>query len=95
LEAIRLLTNAVETFRARSVDGLIADKERCEALIEISMAMVTALTPFIGYDRAAEIAQESSDTGRTIRQILPRLESAPPKTKLERVPRPASMTCAR
>ncbi len=69
LEAIRLMTNAVNTFRTRCVEGLIADKERCEALIEISMAMVTALTPYIGYDRAAEIAQESAESGRTIREI--------------------------
>ena len=91
LEAIRLLTNAVETFRDRCIDGIVADKERCEALIEISMAMVTALTPMIGYDRAAEIAQESAQNGRTIREICLDWKVLP-EEELARVLDPATMT---
>ena len=91
LEAIRLLTNAVETFRTRCVEDLIADPERCASLIEISMAMVTALTPLIGYDRAAEIAHESADTGRTIREICLDWKVLP-EEELTRVLDPATMT---
>lgn len=91
LEAIRLLTNAVNTFRGRCVEGLIADKERCEALIEISMSMVTALTPLIGYDRAAEIAQESAESGRTIREICLDWKVLP-EEELQRVLDPETMT---
>jgi fumarate hydratase class II len=91
LEAIRLLTNAVNTFRSRCVEGLVADKERCEALIEISMAMVTALTPLIGYDRAAEIAQESAESGRTIREICLDWKVLP-EEELQRVLNPETMT---
>ena len=91
LEAIRLLTNAINTFRSRCVEGLVADKERCEALIEISMAMVTALTPLIGYDRAAEIAQESAESGRTIREICLDWKVLP-EEELQRVLNPETMT---
>ena len=91
LEAIRLMTNAVNTFRSRCVEGLIADKERCEALIEISMAMVTALTPLIGYDRAAEIAQESAESGRTIREICLDWKILP-EEELQRALDPETMT---
>jgi len=91
LEAIRLLTNAAETFRFRCVEGIIADPERSAALIEISMAMVTSLTPLIGYDRAAEIAHESADTGRTIREICLDWKVLP-EEELARVLDPATMT---
>ena len=91
LEAIRLLTNAVETFRARCVEGLVANPERCQALIELSMAMVTALTPMIGYDRAAEIAHESAQSGRTIREICVE-RSILPEEELARVLDPLTMT---
>ena len=63
LESIRLLANAVTVFAERCVDGIIANKERCEELVEYSMAMVTCLAPIIGYDKAAEIAKESAKTG--------------------------------
>ena len=41
----------------------------CGALIERSLAMVTALAPRLGYDRAAAIAKESVSSGRTVREI--------------------------
>jgi len=69
LESIRLLANAVDIFRDKCVRGIVANEERCRELVELSMAMVTSLTPKIGYDRAAEIAKESAKTGRTVREI--------------------------
>ncbi|MEI6562581.1 MAG: class II fumarate hydratase [Verrucomicrobiota bacterium] len=91
LEAIRLLTNAVETFRTRCVEGLVANAEHCAALIEGSMAMVTALTPMIGYDRAAQIAHESAGSGRTIREICLDWKVLP-EEELQRVLDPITMT---
>jgi fumarate hydratase class II len=72
LESIRLLGNAVRIFSERCVEGLVAVEDRCEELIERSMAMVTSLVPLIGYDRAAEIAKESAQTGETVREICRR-----------------------
>jgi fumarate hydratase class II len=69
LESIRLLANVCGIFRERCVDGIIANVERCEELIEYSLSMVTSLAPVIGYDQASKIAKESVETGRTVREI--------------------------
>ena len=67
--SIRLLGNVVDIFADKCISGIVANKERCQELIELSMAMVTSLAPKIGYDRAAEIAKESARTGKTVREI--------------------------
>ena len=69
LESIRLLANVVRAFQDNCVSGITANRERCNQLVEYSMAMVTSLAPIIGYDRAAEIAKESAKTGKTVREI--------------------------
>ena len=56
-------------FADRCVAGLEANKERCEGLVEQSLAMCTSLAPVIGYDAAAAVAKESFKTGKTVRQI--------------------------
>jgi fumarate hydratase, class II len=91
LESVRLLTHAVDVFREKCVTGITANKTRCEELVELSMAMVTSLAPLIGYDRAAEIAKESVNTGKTVREIC--LEKKVlPKAELDRALDPAAMT---
>ncbi len=69
LESIELLTNASTIFRTRCVDGIVAKKERCNDLIEYSLAMVTGLNSKIGYDKAAEIAKLSAKTGTPVRKL--------------------------
>jgi len=69
LESIRILGNVADIFADKCVSGIVANKARCQELVELSMAMVTSLAPKIGYDRAAEIAKESAKTGKTVRQI--------------------------
>ena len=61
--------NTARVFADRCVAGLEANRERCEALVEQSLAMCTSLAPLIGYDKAADIAKESFKTGKTVRQI--------------------------
>jgi len=91
LESIRLLTHVVDVFCGKCVTGIVANKARCQELVELSMAMVTSLAPKIGYDRAAEIAKESMKTGKTVRQIC--LEKKVlPKTELDRALDPVAMT---
>ena len=69
LESIGLLGNVAKAFRERCVDDLEANDGRCRELIELSLSMVTALAPRIGYDRAAAIAKESVVSGRTVREL--------------------------
>ena len=69
LQSIELLGRAARVFADRCVAGLEANRERCESLVEQSLAMCTSLAPLIGYDKAADIAKESFKTGKTVRQI--------------------------
>ena len=69
LESARLLANVADVFREKCIVGLAANRERCNELIERSLAMCTSLAPLIGYDRAAEIAKEAYTTGKTVREV--------------------------
>jgi fumarate hydratase class II len=91
LESIRLLANVVDIFCEKCVTGIKANEARCAELVELSMAMVTALAPRIGYDRAAEIAKESVQTGKTVRQLC-REKKILPEKELERALDPIAMT---
>jgi fumarate hydratase class II len=70
LQSIELLSRASKVFAERCVRGITANRERCESMVEQSLAMVTSLAPKIGYDKAAEIAKESFKTGKTVREIV-------------------------
>jgi fumarate hydratase, class II len=69
LQSVELLSRAARVFADRTVAGLEAERERCESLVEQSLAMCTSLAPIIGYDKAADIAKESFKTGKTVRQV--------------------------
>jgi len=69
LQSIELLGKAARVFADRTVAGIEADRERCESLVEQSLAMCTSLAPIIGYDKAADVAKESFKTGKTVRQV--------------------------
>lgn len=70
LESIRLLGNAVNNFSSRCIEGLEADRERCEEMIEKSLALATALAPRTGYNEAARIARKAYEQQKTIRQVV-------------------------
>ncbi|NWF57412.1 MAG: class II fumarate hydratase [Syntrophaceae bacterium] len=91
LQSIQLLGNAVKVFTQKCVNGLKAEEERCRDLIEKSLAMVTALSPRIGHDRAAGIAQEAYKTGKTIREIALQQRILPPR-ELAKILDPWKMT---
>ena len=69
LESIAILASACDNFAVRCIDGIEVDAGRAAGLVEGSLAMVTALAPVIGYDRAADIAKEAYRTGKTVREI--------------------------
>ncbi len=69
LQSIRLLSNGVNNFSERCIKGLKADRKRCEEMIEKSLALATALTPNIGYEEAARIAQKAYAQNKTIHQV--------------------------
>jgi fumarate hydratase class II len=91
LGSIAFLAGAVTQFSGRCVAGLQADRQRCESLVEESLAMCTALAPVIGYDRAAQIAKEAHSSGRTVRQVA-REQQVLPDEELDRLLDPRPMT---
>ncbi|HUG31023.1 MAG TPA: class II fumarate hydratase [Candidatus Limnocylindria bacterium] len=67
LHGIELITDACRSFREFCVEGLEADRERIDEHVANSLMLVTALTPRIGYDKAAEIAKKAHHEGSTLR----------------------------
>jgi fumarate hydratase, class II len=69
LQSIALLSSTAELFAEKCVDGIEANLAGCEASAEGTLAVATALNPYIGYDRAAEIVKDASASGRTLREV--------------------------
>ena len=67
LHGIELLADACRSFREHCVEGLQADRQRIDEHVRNSLMLVTALTPRIGYDKAAEIAKKAHKEGTTLR----------------------------
>ena len=69
-ESLRSLTGAIRTLTDNCISGIEASRERCAEWVNRSVGIVTALNPYIGYLKAAEIAKESLKTGEPIRDIV-------------------------
>ncbi len=68
LQSIRLLADAAVSFTDKCVVGIRANEARISELMQNSLMLVTALTPQIGYDKAAEIAKAAHAHGTTLRE---------------------------
>jgi fumarate hydratase class II len=68
LHSVDLLTDVCRTFREFCVDGLQPNRARIEEHVANSLMLVTALSPVIGYDKAAEIAKKAHHEGTTLRE---------------------------
>jgi fumarate hydratase class II len=69
LQSIRLLADAAQSFREHLLEGLEPREDNIAAGVERSLMLVTALAPHIGYERAAKIAKEAQESGRTLREV--------------------------
>jgi len=70
LESIRLLSTTTRLLADRTVDGLVADEDRCRELAESSPSIVTPLNSYIGYEAAARVAKQALAERATIRQVV-------------------------
>jgi fumarate hydratase class II len=68
-ESIRILTSACHMLAERCIDGLEPNEEILRRYAESTPAIVTALNPYIGYDRGTEIVNEALASERTIREV--------------------------
>ena len=69
LTAITIMTNMLRQLTEFCIKGITANKKRCEVYAQSTVSLATALNPYIGYAKAAEIAKESVATGKTIIEI--------------------------
>lgn len=69
LESISLLANSANAFVEFCMDGMEANEEACNSMVEKSLSMVTSLNPFIGYEKASALAKEAFKSGKTIREL--------------------------
>ena len=70
LYSIKILSNSINVFNEKLLLGIKADKNKCNDYIEKSLAMCTSLAPIIGYEKAAKIAYEAYNSGKTVKQVV-------------------------
>lgn len=68
-QSLLILTNGIDVFTNRLVKGIEANEKRCKELLEKSAGVALALNPFIGYQKAAEVAKEALARGVSLRQV--------------------------
>ena len=66
---INRLGKGIRALQDRCVNGITANTERCRQMVEHSIGIVTALLPYIGYEKAAAIAKEALATGKSVVQL--------------------------
>jgi fumarate hydratase class II len=91
LEAVEFSANVVRILTAKCIVGITANRQRCNEMVEQSLALGTALAPVIGYDQAAEIAKEAFHTGKTVRAIA-RARHVVAERELDAILNPGRMT---
>lgn len=91
LESIRLMTHCVNAFIDFCLLDTEANVEACEASVEESLAMVTSLNPYIGYEKAAALAKDAFKSGKTIRELCLEQNILPEET-LAKALDPMTMT---
>ena len=69
LESIRLMAAASRLLAEKCVDGIEANRENAERYAELTLSAATALNPYIGYDKVAEIVKVTAESGRPLREV--------------------------
>ena len=73
LQSVRLLADAIESFRANCVRGIVANRERMQEYLNNSLMLVTALSPYVGYENAAKIAKLAYSQNITLKEATLKL----------------------
>ncbi|MFC2169291.1 aspartate ammonia-lyase [Acidobacteriota bacterium] len=88
---IQITGNAIKQLKSKCIDGIQANAERCQAYAEKSFGIAAALSPFIGYDRAAIVVKEALDKNKTLAEVV--LEKGwLDKKRMEEILDPKKMT---
>jgi fumarate hydratase class II len=82
LESVTLLANVARAFTDKCVVGIEVNEARCRELLELNPSIATALNPYVGYDRAAEVAKAAAKERKSVREIVLR-EGLLPEDELD------------
>ena len=91
MQSATLLANMLRQFNDRCVAGITANKDRCDFYAQSTVSLATALNPYIGYAKAAEIVKESVATGESIIKIA-RAKKLLSEEEISAILDPVSMT---
>jgi aspartate ammonia-lyase len=91
LQSITISTNMLRQFTDKCIAGITANDKRCNFYVQATVSLATALNPYIGYAKAAEIAKEAVATGRSIIEIA-REKKLLTEKEIEEILDPARMT---
>ncbi len=69
LQSIEILSNSAKSFTDKCIKGISANEKHIQQILERNLMLVTALTPTIGYDKAAEIAKEAQAGNKSLREV--------------------------
>ncbi len=69
IQSVQIAASGIRSFTDRCVKGIEVDRKKCLSYVEWSTAMATALSPRLGYERAAEVAKKAYAEGRTVRDV--------------------------
>ena len=69
-QSIETLTCAVKTLVDNCVPGITANEEHCREQVNNSIGIVTAICPYVGYEKAAQVAKEALRTGKAVKAII-------------------------
>lgn len=90
-ESLETMREAVKTLVSNCILGITANEERCLFLLNSSVGISTALCPYIGYKKAAEIAKLSLKTGTSVKDLVLEQKLLDPE-QLQRILEPMSLT---
>ena len=90
-ESLTCLTGAIKTLTVNCIVGIVANKAHCEMLVHSSVGIVTALCPYLGYKKSAELAKEALAKDKSIRDLILR-DGLMEATVLDKILDPYSMT---
>lgn len=91
LSNLRMLTNACNMLTDRCIVGITANVERCETMVRNSIGIVTAFSPFIGYEKSTAIAKQALISGRNVLDLI-KEEGLLDAAKIESIMKPENLT---
>ncbi|MDF2543140.1 MAG: aspA [Herbinix sp.] len=90
-QSIETLSYAVSTLVDNCITGITANVERCKNMVENSVGIITAICPYVGYEKASILAKEAIKTGASVKELIIR-EGIMTEKALEIILNPYSMT---